>query len=240
MTTRELLEIEGLEVGYGAVPVLGGISLKVREDEPVAIIGANGAGKSTLLRAISGLLVPTRGRIWFRGEDIAGRQADEVVKLGVSHAPENRRIFAQMTVYENLKMGAFIVHGRQEFRTRLERVLSIFPEIRKHLAQLGGTLSGGEQQMLSIGRALMRDSRLLLMDEPTVGLSPRMVDLLAQKIKDMIRHGVNILLVEQNVRLALEVTQKCYMLNLGRVVLEQASSLMAKDSEILKKYLGVE
>ena len=233
-----LLEVKDMSVKYGDVNALYEINFQIKKNEPVTILGANGAGKTTLLKTLSGLIKPSSGEIFFSGKKITGFSADEIVKCGISHVPEGRRIFPSMTVYENLQMGAFLLKDRKEFRNNLEKVFTFFPELKSKTKQLGGTLSGGEQQMLSIGRAIMREVKLLLLDEPSIGLSPLLVNIVKKRIAAMIKEGLNILIVEQNTNLALSLTKKCYLLNLGRIVLKENSEVIMKDDRIIKTYLG--
>ena len=233
-----LLEVKDMSVKYGDVNALYEINFQIKKNEPVTILGANGAGKTTLLKTLSGLIKPSSGEIFFSGKKITGFSADEIVKCGISHVPEGRRIFPSMTVYENLQMGAFLLKDRKEFRNNLEKVFTFFPELKSKTKQLGGTLSGGEQQMLSIGRAIMREVKLLLLDEPSIGLSPLLVNIVKKRIAAMIKEGLNILIVEQNTNLALSLTKKCYLLNLGRIVLKENSEVIMKDDKIIKTYLG--
>ena len=233
-----LLEVKDMSVKYGDVNALYEINFQIKKNEPVTILGANGAGKTTLLKTLSGLIKPSSGEIFFSGKKITGFSADEIVKYGISHVPEGRRIFPSMTVYENLQMGAFLLKDRKEFRNNLEKVFTFFPELKSKTKQLGGTLSGGEQQMLSIGRAIMREVKLLLLDEPSIGLSPLLVNTVKKRIAAMIKEGLNILIVEQNTNLALSLTKKCYLLNLGRIVLKENSEVIMKDDRIIKTYLG--
>ncbi len=238
MDSDILLEIQDLSVKYGDVNALFNINFQIKKNEPVAILGANGAGKTTLLSAISGLIKSDTGDIFFSGKKITGFSAYKIVKCGISHVPEGRRIFPSMTVYENLQMGAFLLKNKKEFRNNLEKVFTLFPELKSKSRQLGGTLSGGEQQMLSIGRAIMREVKLLLLDEPSIGLSPILVDVVKKRIAAMIKEGLNILIVEQNTNLALSLTKKCYLLNLGRIVLKENSETIMRDDKIIKTYFG--
>ena len=232
-----LLEIEDLSVRYGQVAALKGISLTVGEGEIVALIGANGAGKSTTLRTISGLNRPSRGRICFRGEDIAGLKPAQIVGRGIVQAPEGRRIFTRMTVEENLRMGFFSRRG-EESKGAYERVFQLFPVLQERRWQRGATLSGGEQQMLAIGRALMTTPKLLLLDEPSLGLAPLLVLKIMQTIRGIRDQGTTVLLVEQNAFLALEMADQAYVLETGRVALRGTGrDLLANDS-VRRAYLG--
>jgi branched-chain amino acid transport system ATP-binding protein len=231
-----LLEIRGLGVDYGRVRALGEVSLAIAQGEIVALIGANGAGKTTLLRAISGLVRPAAGTIVLSGDEIAGRKADRIVRLGVAHAPEGRRVFARMSVAENLALGAYVRRGRHD--DALERVLTIFPRLRERLAQRAGTLSGGEQQMLALGRALMSAPRLLLLDEPSLGLAPLVVQAIFGVIRDLNAAGTTVLLVEQNARQALAIAQRGYVLELGKVVHAGSARELLASAAVAAAYLG--
>ena len=233
-----LLKVENVVLHYGTVKALKGVSLEVKKGQSTALIGANGAGKTTLLNVISGLLQPTSGAVTFEGERISGLSPRDILIRGISHVPEGRKIFPSMTVYENLKMGAFIQKDRVLFKRDLETVYALFPELKNRAKQAGGTLSGGEQQMLAIGRALMRGLKLLMMDEPTIGLSPIMVKVLAERIIELGNKGIGILLVEQNVKLALELTEQCYLMDTGGIVLSAASPELIKDERVVESYLG--
>jgi branched-chain amino acid transport system ATP-binding protein len=233
-----LLSVQDLYVDYTGVLALQGVSLEVSESQPTAIIGPNGAGKTTLLKSISGILKPSSGTILFKGQNIIGLPPDEIVRIGISHVPEGRRIFPYMTVYENLRMGAFIEKQRAKENGNFEKVFTLFPELKMRKKQLGGTLSGGEQQMLAIGRALMRDISLLLLDEPTIGLSPIMVQLLSERIKELTVTGVSMLLVEQNVKMALNLSEVCYLMSIGKIELGGRSDLLEQDERVQRTYLG--
>jgi len=236
-----LLDLAGVEVRYGAIRALQGVSLKVDEGELVALIGSNGAGKSTTLRTISGLLRPTQGTITFAGDDITKASSDRIVARGISHCPEGRRIFGGLTVAENLRLGA-VSRPRSDSRAIAEdltTILELFPVLKERLAQPGGTLSGGEQQMLAIGRALMTRPRLLLLDEPSLGLAPLMVERIFATIAELKRAGRTILLVEQNVHQAFEVADRAYVLETGRVTLEGAADVLRHDPKVEQSYLGV-
>jgi branched-chain amino acid transport system ATP-binding protein len=235
-----LLELAGVEVRYGAIRALQGVSLGVDEGELVALIGSNGAGKSTTLRTISGLLRPTQGTISFDGVDITGAPSDRIVARGISHCPEGRRIFGGLTVAENLRLGAVSRPraDRDAIAEDLATVLELFPVLKERLAQAGGTLSGGEQQMLAIGRALMTRPRLLLLDEPSLGLAPIMVERIFATIAELKRAGRTILLVEQNVHQAFEVADRAYVLETGRVTLEGAADVLRQDPKVEQSYLG--
>ena len=234
-----LLKIRNLEVSYGPVSVIRGISLEVREGDKVTILGANGAGKTTILRAISGLLRPEKGVIEFRAERIDGKEPDEIVRMGISHVPEGREIFPDLTVRENLRMGAFIRKDRGGAQTDLEKVLGYFPVLKDRQNQRAGTLSGGEQQMLAISRAFMSSPKLMLLDEPSLGLAPFLVGEIFRIINRMNREGTTILFVEQNARVALEVAGYGYILEVGRVVLENTSRELMENEDVKEFYLGV-
>lgn len=234
-----MLKIADLSVYYGAIQALEGVSIEVNEGEIVTMIGANGAGKSTAIRSISGLVRPQSGSILLDGKPIHTLPAHEIVALGVSQSPEGRRVFANMSVRENLEMGAFIHYGKKrQIEQDMERVFTLFPRLKEREWQSSGTLSGGEQQMLAIGRALMSRPRLLLLDEPSLGLSPFLVQSIFQIIRDINKEGVTILLVEQNANQALRVAHRGYVLETGHVVLaDTAQSLLAND-DVRKAYLG--
>jgi branched-chain amino acid transport system ATP-binding protein len=234
-----MLALEDVVVAYGAVEAVHGVSIAVRDGEIVTLVGANGAGKSTILRAVSGLVVPRSGRILLDGAPIHGRRAHEIVRLGLSHVPEGRRIFTALTVRENLEMGAYTT-PRAAVPAALERVLTLFPRLRERLAQPGGTLSGGEQQMLAIGRALMGRPRLLLLDEPSLGLAPLLVQEIFREIARINREqGTAILLVEQNATMALALASRGYVLETGRVVLEGEACALLADPGVRAAYLGL-
>jgi branched-chain amino acid transport system ATP-binding protein len=234
-----LLEVTGLDVHYGAIHALRGVSLRVDEGEIVTLVGSNGAGKSTTLRAISGLVPPSAGTIRYGGRPIQGKAPHEIVALGVAQAPEGRGIFANLTVEENLKVGAY---ARRESWRDLEeeraRALAQFPQIGERLAQRAGTLSGGEQQMLAIARALLARPRLLLLDEPSLGLAPQIVQTIFRIIREINAAGTTILLVEQNAHMALHTAHRGYVLETGRVVLEDTCRRLAEDDRVKKVYLG--
>ena len=234
-----LLEVAGLDVHYGAIHALRGVSLRVDEGEIVTLVGSNGAGKSTTLRAISGLVPPSAGTIRYGGRAIQGKAPHEIVAMGVAQAPEGRGIFANLTVEENLKVGAY---ARRESWRDLEeeraRALAHFPQIRERLGQRAGTLSGGEQQMLAIARALLARPRLLLLDEPSLGLAPQIVQTIFRIIREINKTGTTILLVEQNAHMALHTAHRGYVLETGRVVLEDTCRRLAEDDRVKKVYLG--
>ena len=234
-----LLEIEDLEVRYGASQALRGVSVSVTEGEVVTLIGANGAGKSTTLRAVSGLLRPSAGRIRFAGRVISGLAPDEIVRAGIAHAPEGRGIFGTLSVRENLLLGAFSRSGRQEAREDLDRMMARFPILKERAGQSAGTLSGGEQQMLSVARALMARPKLLLLDEPSLGLAPQVVQKIFAIIREIRREGVTILLVEQNAHMALKVADRGYVLETGEIRMSADARALAASDEVRKAYLGV-
>jgi branched-chain amino acid transport system ATP-binding protein len=233
-----VLEVEQIDVFYGRIQALRGVSLHVDEGEIVTLIGANGAGKTTTLRAISGLTPASAGAVRLRGEDITRLQAEDIVPKGIGHAPEGRRIFARMTVRENLDLGAYI---RRDGETRrdMERVYTLFPRLKEREGQLAGTLSGGEQQMLCIGRALMSRPKVLLLDEPSLGLAPLMVDTIFQVIRDINQEGTTILLIEQNALKALGVAARGYVLETGRIVKEGSSKVLLESPDVQRAYLGI-
>jgi branched-chain amino acid transport system ATP-binding protein len=234
-----MLQVTDVQVRYGSVAAVKGVSLEVAPGEIVAMIGPNGAGKTSLLRAISGLVAPAAGRVVFEGTDIAGWKPHRVVALGLGHAPEGRRLFARMTVIENLKMGAYRTRDAAEIRRRLNAVLQRFPLLAERLGQVAGTLSGGEQQMLSIGRTLMSGPRMLMLDEPSFGLAPKVVaeiDRLVRAISEEAR--IAVLLVEQNARMALAMSSRAYVLETGAVVLSGSSASLRVSPHVKAAYLG--
>jgi len=234
-----MLEIKNLAVNYGAITALHGISLSVPDGKIITLIGANGAGKTTTLKTISGLLKPNVGEILYGGKDIAGLPPHRIVALGISQAPEGRMIFANLTVLENLLLGAYLQKNKAVVRQDLGQVFSLFPRLKERETQVAGTLSGGEQQMLAIGRALMSRPRLLLLDEPSLGLAPLLVKTIFEKIVEINRQqGLTILLVEQNANLALEISHYGYVLETGKVVLEGDSAQLRQDSRVKSAYLG--
>jgi branched-chain amino acid transport system ATP-binding protein len=233
-----LLELKDLSVSYGAVAALRGISLQVEQGEIVALIGANGAGKSTTLRTISGLLAPKQGAVVFDGQRIHGRPAHQIAASGLVQVPEGRGIFANLTVDENLQLGAYCRRDSAAVGKDRERALALFPRLRERLAQPAGTLSGGEQQMLAIARALLSAPRLLLLDEPSLGLAPQIVRTIFQLIREINSKGMTILLVEQNARMALEVARRAYVLEVGRIQTQGPAAELAASDSIRKAYLG--
>ncbi|MBI2966117.1 MAG: ABC transporter ATP-binding protein [Chloroflexi bacterium] len=234
-----LLEIKDLHVSYGHIAALRGINLDIDDGEIVTLIGANGAGKTTTLNAISGLVKPERGLVLLRGEDLTALAPHAVVTRGVVQVPEGRRVFARLTVFENLEMGGFTVRGSGEKRQRIEQVFSLFPRLRERRHQLAGTLSGGEQQMLAIGRALMAGPKLLLLDEPSMGLAPVLVDTIFDTIKQLHERGTTILLVEQNARMALQVADRGYVLQTGGMVLSGTVAELQANEMVRRAYLGI-
>jgi len=234
-----LLEVDNLNVYYGAIHALQGISFNVEEGEIVTLIGANGAGKSTTLRTISGLLRTRTGSVKYRSQDITMMPADQIVRIGVSHVPEGRKIFAPLTVRENLMMGAFTRKDKAEIHRSMERVFNSFPRLKERVSQLGGTLSGGEQQMLATGRGLMSRPELLMMDEPSMGLSPILVEEIFKIIKEINSQGTSILLVEQNAQMALSISNRAYVLETGRIVLSGLAGEIANNPQVKTAYLGI-
>ncbi len=233
-----MLSVDNINVYYGAIHALKGISIEVREGQIVTLIGANGAGKSTILRTISGLLKPKSGGVSFEGASIAGLEAQEIVKLGISQVPEGRRVFANMTVLENLELGAYIRSDSKGIREDLEKIFLRFPRLSERKTQLAGTLSGGEQQMLAMGRALMSRPRLLLLDEPSMGLAPLLVKEIFSIIQEINESGTTVLLVEQNAHMALSIAHQAYVLETGRISLEGNAQELAASEEVRKAYLG--
>lgn len=234
-----LLEVHNLNVYYGAIHALQGISFHVEEGEIVTLIGANGAGKSTTLRTISRLLRTRTGYIRYKGRDITNTPAQEIVKMGISHVPEGRKIFAPLTVRENLLMGAYTRNDPNEIQRTMERVFASFPRLKERINQLGGTLSGGEQQMLAMGRGLMSRPTLLLLDEPSMGLSPILVEEIFRIIQEINQQGTSILLVEQNAHMALSIAHRAYVLETGRIVLSGTAKEVAENPMVKAAYLGV-
>lgn len=233
-----MLDIKDMNVYYGAIHALKGISLEVNEGEIVTLIGANGAGKSTTLRTISGLLKPKKGEINFLGKNISGMSAHEIVREGISQVPEGRRIFAEMTVMENLELGAFIRNDKKEIKKDFEMVFNRFPRLEERKLQLAGTLSGGEQQMLAMGRALMSRPKLLLLDEPSMGLAPLLIREIFSIIIDINKTGTTVLLVEQNANMALSIANRAYVLETGRITISGDAKKLAASEDIRKAYLG--
>jgi branched-chain amino acid transport system ATP-binding protein len=234
-----MLTVRDLDAGYGSLQALWGISLDVKAGEIVAVIGANGAGKSTLLRSITGLLSPARGEVLFEDEVISRLPPNRIVGRGIALVPEGRKIFPFMTVRENLEMGAYLPQARVNFAAHIDEVTGLFPRLRERASQLAGTLSGGEQQMLAIGRALMSRPRVLLLDEPSLGLAPLLVREIFRIVQAINRQGATILLVEQNVRHALEIAQRAYVLETGRLVLSGGGRELLGNPHVRKAYLGL-
>lgn len=236
-----LLELQNIHSYYGNIHALKGLSISVNQGEIVTLIGSNGAGKSTTLRTISGLLTPRQGQVLLKGKRIDTIPAHEIVKLGVSQSPEGRRIFPRLTVLENLEMGAYTLDNRGgDFQADLDRVFDLFPRLKERVWQKGGTLSGGEQQMLAIGRALMSRPTVLLLDEPSMGLAPILVDQIFSIVQDINKQGTTILLVEQNALKALEIANTGYVLQTGQIVLHDTAANLRRNETVQKAYLGVD
>jgi branched-chain amino acid transport system ATP-binding protein len=235
-----LLELENVHTYYGNIHALKGISITVDEAEIVTLIGGNGAGKSTTLKTISGLLRPRPGAIRLAGEDLTQFKPHEIVMKGIIHVPEGRGIFGRMTVVENLEMGAFIQKDKKKIATAMERVFTLFPRLKERRKQLGGTLSGGEQQMLATGRAMMAEPKILLLDEPSMGLAPVLVDNIYETIQELHRSGTTMLLVEQNARAALSVADRGYVLQTGEISLSGTAEDLRENEMVQKAYLGIE
>lgn len=233
-----LLKVENLEVCYGMIRAIKGISFEIKKGEIVALIGANGAGKTTTLHTVSGLLKPTGGSVMFKGQDITKVPAHKIVYMGMAHVPEGRRIFQQLSVYENLKLGAYTRNNKHEIEESIKMVYEHFPRLEERKNQIAGTLSGGEQQMLAMGRALMSRPKLLMLDEPSMGLAPILVQQIFDIIKELHAVGTTILLVEQNAEMALEVADRAYVLESGRIKLSGTGAELAQSDEIKKAYLG--
>lgn len=233
-----MLEIKNLNVNYGAISALHGISFEVKQGDIVTLIGANGAGKTTTLKAISGLL-RAQGEVLYQGKNIANMPPHKIVSLGLSHVPEGRMVFANLTVLENLKMGAYLQKDKSVIDREMEYVFSIFPRLKERIKQLAGTMSGGEQQMLAIGRALMSKPKFLMLDEPSLGIAPLLVKTIFEKIVEINRqHGITILLVEQNANLALEISTYGFVLETGRIILQGESAKLRQDPSVKSAYLG--
>jgi branched-chain amino acid transport system ATP-binding protein len=233
-----MLKVSDLHVNYGNVQALKGISLEVRKGEVVTLIGANGAGKSTLLKTISGLIRPAKGMITFEGEDITKWGPEVILSRGIAHVPEGRRIFTNMTVMENLKIGAYQRKDDAQLKMDYEEVFTLFPILKSRAGQMAGTLSGGEQQMLAISRALLSKPKLIILDEPSLGLAPVVVDIVFDVIEKVSKSGITILLVEQNAHLALESSERAYVLETGTIKLSGRSSEILQDQQVIKAYLG--
>jgi branched-chain amino acid transport system ATP-binding protein len=234
-----LLEVRDVDVHYGAIQALRGVSLSVEAGEVVTLIGSNGAGKTTTLRAISGMVKPSRGSITLDGKSIAGRGAHEIVRLGLAHSPEGRGIFPNLTVADNLELGAWVRKDRDGIARDIEAQLARFPRLKERYTQLAGTLSGGEQQMLAVARALMSRPRIVLLDEPSLGLAPQVVQQIFQIVADINATGVAVLLVEQNAHMALKVARRGYVLETGQVKMTDDAAKLAESDEVRKAYLGV-
>jgi len=235
-----LLALDNVHSYYGRIHALKGVSLTVEEGEIVTLIGANGAGKSTTLRTISGLLHPKEGKIMLKGEDISQMHPHHIVNAGVGHVPEGRGIFPKLTVKENLEIGAFVIDDLQEVERRMEYAFELFPRLKERISQKGGTLSGGEQQMLATARGLMLNPHILMLDEPSMGLSPVLVELIFDIIKQMNEKGTTILLVEQNALMALSIAHRGYVLQTGEIVLSDTAANLKKNEMVKKAYLGIE
>jgi branched-chain amino acid transport system ATP-binding protein len=233
-----ILEVDDLHVYYGAIHALKGVSLRVQEGEIVTLIGANGAGKSTTLRAINGINRPRKGTIRFQGQDITGSAPHTIVKGGIAQSPEGRRLFPRMSVTENLEMGAFQRTDRENFEGDMERVFDLFPRLKERRTQKAGTMSGGEQQMCAIGRALMARPKLLLLDEPSMGLAPIFVERIFETVAEVNRQGTPVLLVEQNALMALEVANRGYVMETGRIALEGPAAELKTNEQVRATYLG--
>jgi branched-chain amino acid transport system ATP-binding protein len=234
-----MLEVENIEVRYSGLPVIQDVSLEVRKGELVSVVGGNGAGKSTLFKAIMGVLRPIRGGIVFQGEAVAGKSTAEIVRRGMVCIPEDRKLFRPLSVEENLHLGAYILKDRQQHLTLIEEVFTLFPRLKERRRQPAATLSGGEQQMLAIGRGLMADPKLLLLDEPSLGLAPLLVDEVFRVIKTLKERGMTILLVEQNVREALELCSRGYILQTGRIIQEGTGADLLQSNAVRKAFLGL-
>ncbi|HYP40065.1 MAG TPA: ABC transporter ATP-binding protein [Chloroflexia bacterium] len=233
-----VLEVRDIHTYYGNIHALKGISIKVEAGEVVTLIGSNGAGKSTTLKTISGVLKPRKGSVHFEGKRIDQIEPDEVVKMGIAQSPEGRRIFSRMTVMENLEMGAYSRKDRTNIQNDMERVFTLFPRLKERLSQKGGTMSGGEQQMLAIGRSLMSRPKVLLLDEPSMGLSPILVETIFGVIRDINKDGTTVLVVEQNALMALQVAHRGYVLQTGTIVMEDTSKNLMQSELVRKAYLG--
>lgn len=233
-----MLEVKDLEVYYGVIQAIKGISFHVDKGEVIALIGANGAGKTTTLHTVTGLLSPKAGRVIFEGKDITKVPAHKIVSMGMAHVPEGRRVFAELSVYENLKMGAYTRKNKSEIEESLQNVYKRFPRLEERKNQMAGTLSGGEQQMLAMGRALMSKPKIILMDEPSMGLSPIMVNEIFDIIRSVSEGGTTVLLVEQNAKKALSIADRAYVLETGKIVLEGKAADLLENDSIKKAYLG--
>jgi len=240
MSTEDLsLQVTGLSAAYGSVPAVNDVSLHVRRGQVVTMIGANGAGKSTVIKCICGLVKPTGGQVKLFGEDVTGLSPDHLVRRGLAVVPEGRRLFSSMTLKENLELGAYTRTDPAAVRRDLDRVLALFPELRDRLSTIAGTFSGGQQQMVAVARALMCGPRLMLLDEPTIGLGPVVVERISDLITEIARSGVDILVVEQNAEVALALADRAYILEGGRVIAEDDASTLAQSEQVQKAYLGI-
>src|SRR5215472_12065561 len=235
----DMLKLEGVSASYGSVPAIANVSIEIGEGEAVGLLGANGAGKSTTLRAISGLVKPSNGSIRFDGIDVASLPSYRIPELGIAHVPEGRQVFPEMTVQENLEIGAYVPKAKAARAESMELVYGIFPRLAERRRQLAGTMSGGEQQMLAVGRGLMLKPRLLMLDEPSLGLAPVMTDVTFEKIGEIHKMGTAILLVEQNVSRALSLVQRAYVLESGNVIMHGTSSELADNKQVQAAYLGI-
>jgi branched-chain amino acid transport system ATP-binding protein len=233
-----MLKVENLTVSYGSIEALHGISFEVQEGEIVTLIGANGAGKTTTLQTLSRLLPIRKGIITLKGEDITGLPPEQVVRRGLIQSPEGRRVFADQTVLDNLELGAYSLSDKDQIKSNLDKVLGIFPRLKERLSQYSGTLSGGEQQMLAMGRALMASPEILLLDEPSMGLAPLLVKEIFNIIQDINQAGTTVLLVEQNAHMALSIADRAYVLETGNIVLSGEASVLKESDEVKKAYLG--
>lgn len=234
-----ILDIKGLNVSYGSVCALNGVNLCIGEHEVVALIGNNGAGKTSILKAISGMVPIRAGTIDFCGSTISRKHPHTISRMGITHVPEGRHVFYKFTVKENLLIGAYNIRNKARIMQNMDKVMDIFPILRERVNQFGGTLSGGEQQMLVIGRALMAEPKLLLLDEPSLGLAPQVVDVIAENVERIAQSGIPILLVEQNANLALELSDRAYVIETGNIILEGNSSALRKSDLVQRAYLGI-
>lgn len=233
-----MLSVNNLQVHYGMIQAIKDVSFEVNQGEVIALIGANGAGKTTILHTVSGLLQPTKGSVIFEGQDITKVPAHKIVSLGMAHVPEGRRVFAQLTVLENLKLGAYTRKDKNEMEETLQMIYKRFPRLEERKNQIAGTLSGGEQQMLAMGRALMSHPKIILMDEPSMGLSPIFVEEVFKIIRDISAEGVTVLLVEQNAKKALNIADRAYVLETGNIILQGDAKKLMNDESVKKAYLG--
>jgi branched-chain amino acid transport system ATP-binding protein len=238
-TEAASLDIAGISASYGKVPAITDVRLKVERGTIVTMIGANGAGKSTVIKCVCGLLKPTAGRVSLFGEDVTGLPPDRLVQRGISVVPEGRRLFGEMTFKENLELGAYTRKDRTAVRRDMDRVLELFPDLKDRLSTVAGTFSGGQQQMVAVARALMSDPRVLLLDEPTIGIAPALVERIAELIVEIKKRGVDVLIVEQNAEIALSIADRAYILEGGCVVAEDDAQKLAQSEEVKKAYLGI-